>query len=157
MNINTLNDQINNLKKKWNQELDTVNHYYWPIVAKLKREKKDRVWYFTISLCLLLGVVLWLTLGDIVNEYWIASSLVGTAIIIFLTAFFMTKTLKALKKENKTWQEALKEANRLQDEIKEKSNEAVKIMISELIKKGIDVSNIGDAYDDVLEYYNNYV
>lgn len=155
--INHLNDQINNLKKKWNQELDTVNHYYWPIVAKIKRDKKNHVWYFTLSLCLLGCVLMWIVLGEIVNEYWLGASLGGSGIIIFLTALRMIKTLKALKKENTNWEKALKTANELQEEIKLKSEECTKCMLDELKNHDIEIKNIGTAYDDVLEYFNQWV
>lgn len=155
--INILNDQINNLKKKWNQELDTVNHYYWPIVAQIKRNKKNHVWYFTLSLCLLGAVIMWILLGEIVNEYWLGASLGSCAVIIFFTARRMVKTLKELKKENTDWEKALKLANEMQEEIKVKSEENTKNMIAELQAHGVDILEIGNAYDDVLEYYNQWV
>lgn len=155
--INNLNDQINNLKKKWNKELDTVNHYYWPIIAKIKRNKKNHVWYFTLSLCLLGGVIMWILLGEIVNEYWLGASLGGCAVVIFFTARRMIKTLKELKRENKTWNDALKLANEMQEEIKVKSEENTQNMIAELKAHGVDILEIGNAYDDVLEYYNQWV
>ena len=155
--IKKCNDEINILKEKYNKELDTVNHYYWPIIAKLNRNKKNHVWYFTLACCLLGGVLMWIFLLEIVNEYWLGGSLGGCAIILFLTGRRARKTLKQLNQENKTWEKALKVANDLQEEIKVKSDENTKNMIAELEAHGVDISEIGNAYDDVLEYYNQWV
>lgn len=157
ISIRKLNEQINILKEKFNKELDTVNHYYWPIVAKLNRNKKNHVWYFTLACCLLGGVLMWIFLGEIVNEYWLGASLGGCAVVLFLTGRRMVKTNKQLKKEHETWEKALKTANDLQEEIKVKSEENTKNMIAELSTHGVDINEIGNAYDDVLEYYNQWV
>ena len=45
----------------------------------------------------------------------------------------------------------------MQEEIKVKSEENTQNMIAELKAHGVDILEIGNAYDDVLEYYNQWV
>ena len=153
--IRELNIDINMLKEEWSKELDTVNYYYWPIIAKEKRRRKDLVWYFTLACILLFSCVVWIILMEIKNEYWIGAALGGSGIIVGITLFRMILILKKLKIDKAEWEKNLKRANEMQEEIAEKCEIAVSLMLDYL---GEEVKEkIGSSYDDVLEYYNNYL
>ena len=153
--IRELNQDINMLKEEWSKELDTVNYYYWPIIAKEKKRRKDLVWYFTLACCALFSAVVWILFMDIQNEYWIGAALGGTGIIVGITAFRMILILKKLKRDTTEWEKNLTRANELQKEIAEKCEVAVSLMLDYL--SGDVQEKIGSSYDDVLEYYNNYI
>src|SRR5574344_2025648 len=89
IDINKVNSKINILKNEYTEELNTVNYYYWPIVAKYKRRRKDLIWYFTLSCCLLFSVVFLLIFEEVTNEYWIGISISISGLILFLSTFFM--------------------------------------------------------------------
>ena len=153
--IRELNIDINMLKEEWSKELDTVNYYYWPIIAEEKKKRKNLVWYFTLACCLLFSAVVWILFMEIKNEYWIAAALGGSGIIVGITAFRMILILKKLKRDTEEWNKNLKRSNELKQEIAEKSEKAISLMLDYL---GSDVEEkIGRSYDDVLEYYNSFI
>ena len=153
--IRELNQKINVLKEEWSKELDTVNYYYWPIIAKEKKRRKDFVWYFTLACCLLFSAIVWILFMDIQNEYWIAAALGGSVVVVGITAFRMILILKKLKRDTEEWEKNLTHANELQQEIADKCEMATSLMLDYL---GSEVKEkIGSSYDDVLEYYNNYL
>lgn len=153
--IRELNQQINMLKEEWSNELNTVNYYYWPIIAKEKKKRKDFIWYFTLACCLLFSACVWIIFMEIKNEYWIAAALGGSGIVVGITAFRMILVLKKYKQDKEEWEKNLSRANELQKEIDDKCKMATSLMLDYLED---DVqSKIGTSYDDVLEYYNNYM
>lgn len=154
--IKELNKEIYLLKDDWSKELDTVNYYYWPIIAKDKRNVKNHVWYFSLACCLLFAIIFWLVFEDIQNEYWIGGSLGIGAVVLFFTTFRMIKTLKTTKKDKEEWQKNLVNANKMQEEIASKCDEATKLMLASLPETD-EVKALGSSYDDILEYYNNWV
>lgn len=153
--IRELNTDINMLKEEWSKELDTVNYYYWPIIAAEKKKRKNLVWYFTLACCLLFSAVVWILLMEIKNEYWIAAALGGSGIIVGITAFRMILIIKKLKQDTNEWNKNLTRSNELKQEIADKCEMAKSLMLDYL---GSEVEEkIGSSYDDILEYYNNYV
>ena len=153
--IRELNQSISMLKEEWSNETDTVNHYYWPIIASEKKKRKNFVWYFTLACCLLFSAVVWILFMEIKNEYWIAAALGGSGIIVGITAFRMILILKKLKHDNEEWEKNLVRSNELKQEIADKCAQATSLMLDYL---GEEVrEKIGTSYDDVLEYYNSYL
>jgi abortive infection bacteriophage resistance protein len=67
----------------------------------------------------------------------------------------MILILKKLKRDTTEWEKNLTRANELQKEIAEKCEVAVSLMLDYL--SGDVQEKIGSSYDDVLEYYNNYI
>ena len=153
--IRELNQEINMLKEEWSKELDTVNYYYWPIIAKEKKRRKDLVWYFTLACCLVIGAIAWILLMEIKNEYWIATALGASGIIVGITFVRMMILIKRMKKDMEEWEKNLTRANELQQKISSKCEMSVSLMIDYLGEEVKD--KIGSSYDDVLEYYNNYI
>lgn len=158
--INNKNNYINVLKTKYTNELNTVNYYYWPIVARSKKKLANLKWYFTLSLCLVASVIILLLLYEITNSYWIGISLGVSLAIAGLITFFLIKRAKKHKAIYKEWDKALKPANDMKKELDEKESEAIKLMLDFLNQENKMIDNnedIGSTYDDILYYFNTRV
>lgn len=153
--INKINDEINVLKGEYTNELNTVNYYYWPIVAKIKRRKKNIKWYFTLACCLLASVTIVVLLSEITNPYWLGLGYGVSGIFFALTLFFLIRVLKQNKKTQKEWDKALEPSNKLKEELDSKMAEGVQAMLASF---DTDITKeVGTSYEDILEYYNRSI
>lgn len=152
MQINKINDEISVLKTEYTNELNTVNYYYWPIVAKIKKRIKNIQWYFTLACCLLASVVIIIFLKEITNPYWLGAGL-GISFLIFgASLFFLIRVKKLSKKTQREWDKALGPSNELKKKLDEKMNESIQAMLATF---DFDITKeIGNSYEDILEYYN---
>lgn len=145
--INIINGKITVLKDEYTEELNTVNYYFWPIIAKEKTRRKNLRWYFTLSCCLLFSAVILLIIFEIKNEYFIAFVL-GLSLLIFgLTLFFLIRCNKRYKLINSEWEKSLKPS--------EKQKEELTKMIDEVKAKMADYLEIENnlSYEELLQVY----
>lgn len=158
--INKINSEINVLKNSYTDELNTVNHYYWPIVARIKKQKTNLKWYFTLACCFMFAVIVYIVFKEVYNLYWVIPLLTFSGGIVGLIVFFLIKCNKKDKLVNKDWKEALKPSEQLNDKINAKSLQATDMMkdfFNEISKDfEIDMKEIGSSYEDILDYYNRW-
>jgi len=87
--INTSNNRVNVLKNEYTKELNTVNHYYWPIMAQLDKQYGNLRWYLTLASCFEAAIIICLLFFEIFNLYWVlGSNGVGIGIILLVLRFF---------------------------------------------------------------------
>lgn len=145
--INSLNGKITILKEEYTNDLNEVNYYFWPIVAKEDKKYKNLKWYFTLACCFLFSVIFLILIFDIKNEYFIGG-VVGFALLIFaLTLFFMLKSKKKKKIIDVEWKKELKPSNEKKDLLSKLEKEACEKM-SNYLKIDNNVS-----YEELLQIY----
>lgn len=153
--INKLNDQISVMKEALTNELNTVNYYYWPLISKSKKKLDNLKWYFTLACCFLASVIILLLLHEVTNEYWIGASLGLSISILAAVTFFLVKHVKKNKILNNEWNKALEKSKEIQKELNEKIEDAKEMMIRYFKNEKDSIhEEIGNSYDDILEYYN---
>ena len=160
--INTSNSKVNNLKNDYTKELNTVNHYYWPIMAKLEKQFANLKWYFTLACCLEVTFLVCIFFFEIYGIYWVIGyNVVGLGLMALVYKFFR-KCKKNKLASKKEWDEALMASEKIKEDLDNEIEKATKLMIDflvveEKISEEELVSKIGSSYEDVLSYYNHWI
>lgn len=157
--INQINSKINNLKNEYTKELNTVNHYYWPLIAASEKKYGNLKWYLTLSICLEAAIIICLLFFEVTNPYWIVGfNVIGVAIMTLVAIFFKRHKKRHLKLK-KEWDNALIPSNKLKDELTNEMNVGAEMMLT-FFKENYDndiKDEIGTSYEDVLSYYSHWV
>lgn len=160
--IYKINSEINVLKNNYTNELNTVNHYYWPIIARIRKQMTNLKWYFTLACCFMFSVIVYIIFKEVYNLYWVIPLLTFSGGIVGLVVFFWVRCNKKNKLVNKDWKDALKPSDELNAKINDKSLEAKNMMIeffndlNSLNNIYINIDEIGTSYEDILDYYNRW-
>ena len=154
--ISTLNARVDNLRVEHTTRQNEVNARYWKLDAALKRKLKNLKWFFLMSICLVVVVLIAIiceAFSDDIPKY---GSLILSAGLCILLFFILKKNLNYKKNVYKEWDKDLVPANELKRELDEAMEKVTGLMIEMIINlKGQEViDEIGRAYDDVYEYYD---
>lgn len=156
--IRVRNNEINNLKDECTKELNEINYYYWPIIAKLKKDKKNRIWYFTLSCLLIVIIAVWMIFTEYEEKFIILLAFIVDGAITCVTTIRMIRVIKDYNVTDRIWKKALENPSKMQKNIVLKCEEVKEMMINTFgDKKEEIVKKIGSSYDDILEYYNQWV
>lgn len=160
--INTSNSRVSNLKNDYTKELNTVNHYYWPIMAKLNKQYANLKWYLTLAFCLEVTFIVCIIFFEIYGIYWVIGyNVIGLGLILLVYKFFR-KCKKAKLASQKEWDEALKNSEKIKENLDKEIDNAKRLMI-DFLKEEENLSEekllekTGSSYEDVLSYYNHWI
>ena len=160
--IININAQISSLKEEFTNEQNKVNYYYWPYDAKYRKKRKDYIWLFAISVCIVISVVLAFICNILKNEY-LTATVLGLAILLFgftgYMGLYYNKKLKALTAE---WNKALVPVEELKTKLDANMEKATEMMIA-FLTKNYDMTQedvireSGNSYDEIYVYYDQKV
>lgn len=155
--ISSLNARVDNLRVEHTQRMNEVNARYWKLDAEVKRKLKNIIWFFLMSICLFVSVLVAIVCEVFSHDIPKYGSLVlsiGLCVFLFI---ILKKCLNYKKNLYKEWEKDLIPANNIKNELEEDITKVTELMIDMIIKlKGEEViEEIGRAYDDVYEYYDN--
>ena len=174
--------QMSLLKDDYSKESNTVNSYFWPLIAQNNRQLKNQLYYTGSMGCLLVLVVVIILLGGIKNEYLLWGSIAICVALIMAGVIVTSKTFKKKKIINIEWENNNKKVLKIKEEIQNVTKKAMdevcyiicynenidKIKNNELDEKSLVWQNLlqnvkekmnnytqnSDAYEDVIGYYD---
>lgn len=157
--ISELNRRIAVLKDQFLEIQNDLNLIYWPRLAENKRKIRDYKWYFLMSVCLFAACIIAVIAEIIRNEYLIGGSLALTLGLVVFLFIVLRRCYKKRGKINEAWDKEKKPMNEKKDEMDKLISESKELMIEYITReKGHEIiDEIGDGYDDLLEYYNHLI
>ena len=160
--ILNINAKVNVLKDEYTKLENEINYFYWPKDALLRKRRKDYLWLFSISICVLIIAILSVLFEFLKNEYLIGLALGLAVLLLGFTGFITLRYHKKLKLLTAEWDKSLKPVRELKEELETKMYEALQMMIKYIKndKKLTDeelAKEVGTSYEEVYVYYDNLV
>jgi len=157
--ISSLNRQIAVLKDEFLAIQNDLNAIYWPRLAIVNKKLKNYKWYFLMSICLVVAVLISVFANVIRNEVLIGGSIGLTVALSVFLFIILKRTLNKKEIINKSWDKEKEPMNEKKNKMDELINESKSLMADYISsQKGKEVvDEIGDAYDDLLEYFNRLI
>ena len=112
-----------------------------------------------MSVCLFAACIIAVIAEIIRNEYLIGGSLALTLGLVVFLFIVLRRCYKKRGKINEAWDKEKKPMNEKKDEMDKLISESKELMIEYITReKGHEIiDEIGDGYDDLLEYYNHLI
>ncbi len=166
------------LKDDYALKYQAVSLVYWPRYDRYKKSMKDHIYLIVVTSILVVLVTVWVILEGLKNEYLIGAAYLLTGGLLAWAIIAFIKKNKERLAFMKEWEKENNEVKAISDEIKELGDSMVEEMIMimcyndyhydgnmesweedyEKVRSDV-LSKTGEslAYDDVLEYFNNWV
>jgi len=160
--IININAKINVLKEEYTKQENEVNYFYWPKDALIRKRKKDYIWLFSISICVLIIAILSVLFEILKNEYLIGMVLGLSVLLLGFTGFMVLRYQKKYSILKAEWNKSLEPINKLKIELDEKMDLASKMMIDFLtsnFNKNEEsiLKEAGSSYEEIYVYYDHLI
>ncbi len=153
---NNINKVIK-LKETYSDDLNKVNYAFWPIIAKKKKNLFYASYYMLISFIVLFMFGFWYLLRSNKEESQIYIFF-GSSVLLVISSIIIYMIIKRkFNKANKEWQIALKPLTVTKKNLDDLTSETIRMILDSFGNdKDAIVNEIGDSFDDLVEYYNSH-